>query len=283
MPRATLVTLAAALLFTAGAVGQHEQVLIDLPVEPQRAESSRGLYETAAANDFFTFDALYRSAPVAEYAELHSLWAWAMEDPIGAFYGTEGHARLGRLYPGFAAYIDPYRIVDSNGNVFYPTAETRRFLLGLAVLGVMARAEETPRPAVARGSGLEARGSGLGAQVSGIEGRGSGLGARGSEVAAKPAAGLALQATAEPAPVPVPVAPAPATTTVLEMPRQAAPPPPVLAESRELVRGTVRRNEAARGALSRSIFLIIAGLLGVGMLTLMLHTPREEQGARPTH
>lgn len=114
---------------------------IVLPVEPIGNTLPTATLETAArANDFITFDALYRDAvqrgeSVAAFAPLHELWTFSITDPVGAFYGPDIYDRLVRAYPGYARYIAEYRIVDSNNNVFYPTSETRAFLLDRALEG----------------------------------------------------------------------------------------------------------------------------------------------------
>lgn len=112
-----------------------------LPAEPVAVPVPLPTLEEAArANDFITFDALYRDAvrrgdSVAAFTPLHELWTYGITDPIGAFYAPDIYERLVRAYPGFATYIAEYRIVDSNGNAFYPTSETRTFLLDRAVEG----------------------------------------------------------------------------------------------------------------------------------------------------
>jgi hypothetical protein len=80
-------------------------------------------------------EAVRRGDSVAAFATLHELWTYGITDPIGAFYGPDIYERLARAYPGYASYIAEYRIVDSNGNVFYPTSETRTFLLERALEG----------------------------------------------------------------------------------------------------------------------------------------------------
>jgi hypothetical protein len=70
-------------------------------------------------------------------------------------------------------------------------------------------------------------------------------------------------------------APAPAVAApAVAAPAPRVAPAPVVAD--DGVRGVVRQNEATRGALSRNIFLIIAGLIGIGLMTLMLQTPQEK-------
>ncbi|HET7433939.1 MAG TPA: hypothetical protein VFN10_04405, partial [Thermoanaerobaculia bacterium] len=105
-----------------------------LAVEPIRDFRIPTLGEAARNNDYASFDSLYTTAKergenVAAYAALHELWSYQMSSPIGAFYGEELHDRFARAYPGYANFIAEYRIVDSHGSVFYPTAETREFLL----------------------------------------------------------------------------------------------------------------------------------------------------------
>lgn len=125
---------------------------VALAVEPVRALATPTLEEAARRHDYVTFHALYLEAKaagenVSAFDALHDLWTWSMSDPIGAFYGAEMHARLSRAYPGFARYIDDHRIIDSRGGVFYPTSETRTFLLERAVEGRTPRVliAETPR------------------------------------------------------------------------------------------------------------------------------------------
>jgi hypothetical protein len=116
-----------------------------LAVEPIRDFRQPTLLDAAHANDYATFDALYREAKargesLGAYDTLHELWTYSVNDPIGAFYGTEFYERLARVYPGYARFIDDYRIVDDRGAVFYPTSETRAFLLDRVVEGNAPRA-----------------------------------------------------------------------------------------------------------------------------------------------
>lgn len=122
--------------------------LAALPLRDDRSEPS--LADAARNNDFPTFNALYiaakaRGERVSQFEALHELWSWSMTDRLGAFYGNDIHDRLARAYPGYASFIQDQRIVDSRGNVFYPTAETRAFLLDQALKGTTA-----PRVLVAR-------------------------------------------------------------------------------------------------------------------------------------
>lgn len=128
---------------------------LDLAVEPISEFREPTLAEAAEQNDFVTFDALYRAArargqSVAPFETLHEVWTFALTDPIGAFYGPEMHDRLARAYPSYAAYIEPYEIVDDNGGVFYPTSETRAFLLEQARKGDLARVQIAARRPASR-------------------------------------------------------------------------------------------------------------------------------------
>lgn len=238
-----------------------QELVVDLPVEPVRAvaisaTSDLTLAETALQNDFPSFDRLYQRAPRPEYAELHRLWTWAMNDRFGAFYGVETYARLSSAYPGYAAYIEQYRIVDSNRNLFYPTSETRRFLVLAAMRGLVAEVAPV-KPVV----------------VTSTE---------------------AMQSTAReaiPAAVTAPVATAVVAAPVIAAPVMAAPIVAAPMPARGLVRQSRRENvppvpanrrlpDRRSGGLGRGIFLIIAGLLGAGTVSLMLHTSPEEREVR---
>lgn len=259
------LTLAATLFFTVAAVGQQDEVFVHLPAEPVQVTPPPTLFGAASTNDFATFDALYRSDPQPAYAELHRIWSWSMEDPVGAFYGVEGQERLARMYPGFEAYIADYSLVDSRGNVYYPTVETRRYLLGRAAEGVLAQnAPATPKrmPVAVR-----EKAPAPAPVVMAVH------------VVSEPVVAAEPVIAPEPVVVPQPVAVRAVEAAILSPLPVASLASPV----RESVRGTVRRNEADRGALSRSLFLMIAGLLGVGTLTVMMHTPRDEHDATPTH
>jgi hypothetical protein len=102
---------------------------------PAAPSNAARLAEAARANDFTTFDTLYRAAPVPAYQTLHELWTYSVTDPAGAFYGADRYNQLVAAYPGLAAAIADHRIVDARGNVFYPSAETRAFLLAQADKG----------------------------------------------------------------------------------------------------------------------------------------------------
>jgi len=102
-------------------------------VEPSHETASVTLADAARQNDFTAFEALYTAHPNPAFADLHALWTYSQTERVGAFYGEELHTRLARRYPAFAAYIDEYKIVDSHGTAFWPTAETRTFLVDRAL------------------------------------------------------------------------------------------------------------------------------------------------------
>lgn len=238
-----------------------QELVVDLPVEPVRAVSISAtsdltLADTALQNDFPSFDRLYQRAPRPEYAELHRLWSWAMNDRFGAFYGVETYARLSSAYPGYADYIEQYRIVDSNGNLFYPTAETRRFLVLAAMRGLVAEVAPVKPVLVTSTETMQST--------------------------AREAIPVAVTAPVAVAVIAAPVMASP----VMAAPLVAAPMP-----ARELARQSRRKNEAPvpanrslperrSGGLGRGIFLIIAGLLGAGTVSMMLHTSPEEREVR---
>ncbi|HYC61073.1 MAG TPA: hypothetical protein VEK79_16050 [Thermoanaerobaculia bacterium] len=236
------------------------------PVQPTLADAVR-------ANDFATFDALYRSAPMPAFAMLHELWTFSMNDPVGAFFGPELRDRIARAYPGFAEYIEEFRIIDSNGNAFYPTSETRAFLLDRAIEGRAPRVllaetvTSTPRIGTPASSPAERAASRRRAPV--VAAKPKPIPTR---VAARDAAGSAgedagvPQAVALAAPVVAETAPA----VVAEQTPAPAPAPVVAAP---VVPAVVQQpNDFG----SRGILLLVIGLIGIGILAMMLRAPRDE-------
>ena len=245
-PRRTGLAVALSLLISVAAVGQQETVVDPFDV---------ALADAARQNNFAEFDRLFQTNPLPAYEELHRLWSWSMNDPAGGFYGAETYGRLAAAYPGFASFIASHKIVDSKGGEFYPTVETRAFLLSQAVRGVVA---ESPR-ALKR-----------------------------AEVAKRAEAPVTAPATVVKAPVPLP---APETPVRKPAPQSSSEPiaaapvdsTPVIASSvvaRPAVAAPVVQATVAKPVssdLGRGIFLIIAGLFGLGLVSVMLHTPPEEQ------
>jgi hypothetical protein len=248
---------------------------IVLAVEPIHAPTPPTLAEAVRANDYVTFDALYRAKPNPAFATLYELWTYSISDPIGAFYGREMHDRFASAYPGYASYIEQYRIVDRNGNVFYPTSETRTFLLERAMEGRAARVlvAETPKaPARARVSGAGAPASRRTARVStpivtpaptraAAQDAAASAGEDTSAPVTKPVAAVAAET---PAVVAAPVA---ETTPVVETQAPAQQQPAV-----QPIAADHNTNFGNRG-----ILLLVIGLIGIGLLAMMLRTPREVQ------
>jgi hypothetical protein len=270
---------------TLRAAAGPEVMLIATAVEPIREINAPTLAEAARLNDYNTFDTLYREARqrgenVSQYTTLHELWTYAMTNPIGSFYGEEMYERLARVYPGYAEFIDQHRIVDSRGNVFYPTSETRGFVLERAVEGraprVMVAGDGLtgPRPAAR----VQVAGDGLQpprpAPVAATVQPAAGLRARPSRKteeapAAAPPSSLERRALSPSAPVVV--AETPAVTPVVETapapvpaPVAVQPPPAPIAAA-----------QPESSSSSRGILLIVIGLLGVGLLAVMFRTPQE--------
>jgi len=67
------------------------------------------------------------------YEDVDSIWSFAVRDRYGAYYNDDSlpglHDRLSADYPGYDDFIAGYRVADRKGNVLYPTAETRAFLI----------------------------------------------------------------------------------------------------------------------------------------------------------
>lgn len=264
-----------------------------LPVEPIRtidySAPAESLAEAALRNDYAAFHQLYVERPSATFAPLHEVWSYAMNDPMGAFYGEELHDRLARAYPSYAAYIENYRLVDDRGQVFYPTAETRRFLTERAVAG----ATPSTRVQIADAGGtthlnpLVTRRS----TPARVETR---------ETTATPRAATApatrpsrkrlkkAEATIPPvkkqepvqvAAVAVPPAPVAARAAAPVQPEQPARITPQPVQANVLTPSLpvpVETPAATDPMTGRGALLIVIALAGIGVLMLMLRTPREE-------
>lgn len=250
-----------------------ELPMVFLAVEPIRDFRQPSLLEAARANDYVTFDALYRDAKArgeatGAYDTLYELWTYAVTDPIGAFYGRDLYERLARAYPGYARFIDDYRIVDDRGAVFYPTSETRAFLLDRIVEGDTPRvlvAEQTSRDAgrtagrtadrttrtdttdtaAASPSTRERRSSGSRATAGTAARRQNAGGAARRETGGPvtTAAGTTARATAAPvttasAPVTAPATVRPVASTPAPAPVPVSDAPPVVAETPAVVATT---------------------------------------------
>jgi hypothetical protein len=292
-----------------------EVMLIATAVEPIRDFREPTLSEAARANDFISFDALYQEAKqrgesVAAFETLHELWVYTVTSPIGAFYGADMYEKLARAYPGYAQFIADYSIVDSNGNVFYPTAETREFVLARAIEGRSPRvlmagdglAPPVPAPVAADRSDRVAD-----APVVATRQRADGRGARrstGTAASATKASAPVVtrsSAVAKTAPVVAEVAPAPvaaksvpapvvvpevaapvvadAAPVVEDVPQAVVSPQPVPART-SVVETVPQPVAAAEGSgTSRGILLIVIGLFGIGLLAVMFRAPKENMPA----
>jgi hypothetical protein len=236
---------------------------IALAVEPVQEFQAPTLLGAAKSNDYLSFDALYTAAKtrgedVSQYATLHELWTYSVTDPIGAFYGRDLYARLARAFPGYATYIDDFAIVDSRGNTFYPSSETRAFLIDRIVEG-----RSTPQVQIAEHQPIPPRPP------------------KSVVAEAKPE-----PAQAKPEPVAVSVAP-PVVITPESVQQQPAPAPvtvpaPAPAEQVAQLPATQPAQPAqpTRPLAGRGILLVIVGLIGIGLLAVILRTPREEQPVR---
>ena len=295
---------------TTGAIPLAEPTIV-LAAEPIREYRPPTLSDAARHNDYITFDALYTAAKrrgenVSQFDALHELWTYSVTDPIGAFYGQELYQRLSRAYPRYPAFIDEFRVLDDRGHAFYPTSETRAFLLDQAVEGrpgPRGLVAETPRPGST--SAVERRS--LPAAVPVVAAQG--VVAR-KERAAQRARTLPPAALAQPsatwakpsatlaaaAPAPTVVATQTAAATAAPLDANSAAPqvnaaPPVYTAPAAAEPVVIVANPAAPAAApvpvstatpassnpaSRGILLMITGLIGVGLLALVLRTPREE-------
>lgn len=109
------------------------------------------LRDTNTANDFPRFEAALAVArsladtmplgaernalrrDILVYEDVDAVWGFAARDRNGAFFNDDSlpgmRDRLDADYPDYEDFIADYRIVDRRGNILYPTAETRGFLL----------------------------------------------------------------------------------------------------------------------------------------------------------
>jgi hypothetical protein len=273
----------------------REEPAVYLPLVPLRNDVGEpSLTEAAQNHDYDTFHSQYilakaRGERVAQFDALHELWSWSMSSPTGAFYGPELHARIAAAYPGFARYIEEHQIVDQNGNVFYPTAETRTFLLDQAMRNttaprvLIARGESsttTVTPRVTTGIAPLAPGRSR-ARTRMQKAETKPLAPKVTNTAKREPVQIAA-ATLVPAPVVATTAPPVATKTAPQAVAQTAPravqkqqPATTLANMtptaiKPLVPATTNRTGG------RAALMIIIGLLGAGVLAVLLRAPKEE-------
>lgn len=95
------------------------------------AGPSPSLLDAARQNDFTAFETLFarETSPSQAARDLRLIWTYAINDPTGAFFGTEMYDQIASAHPAFPAYIEEFAVHDRTGNRFYPTAETKRFLI----------------------------------------------------------------------------------------------------------------------------------------------------------
>jgi hypothetical protein len=247
---------------------------IVLAVDPIHDVVQPTLADAVRANDYATFDALYRSTPAPAFALLHELWTYSINDPVGAFYGVDLRDRISRAYPGFAEYIEQFRIIDSNGNAFYPTSETRAFLLDRAVEG------RAPRVLLAETVTSTPRIRSVASRTDASRDVASSSVASGAP--ASPPAGPAASRRRAPAVVASKPAPTQAAARDAAVPAgedAGAPPvaPPVITEAPVIVQAPATVPGPDNNFGSRGILLLVIGLVGIGILAMMLRAPREEQ------
>ncbi len=86
--------------------------------------------------------------------DVDRVWAYQFTSPTGAFFDSSSEPfRIASRYPGYENSVRRQVIVDQNGNRFYPTSETRVFLLDAAAetLGRLTGQKPSPRSS-ARGT-----------------------------------------------------------------------------------------------------------------------------------
>jgi hypothetical protein len=291
----------AELLVDSGPGYQALPMITDTPTEPIRPSDVQlgpaTLAQAVAANDYVAFERLYaqavsRGEDLSAYRDIHELWSYAQSDRIGAFYTDELHDRLARRYPQYRSYIEEYRVLDSRGRAYYPTAETRSFLLQQALAEVKPLHSVQTQVATRNSAPVTRRHRRF--QLSSR----STQGARSIPVnppAVVPPA-VTVQATPPAVSTPAPivtaaapaVAPAPKPAAVLASAmtspsaaavadamkadmQKVAPQPPVSAAT-----PAPSNAQAESPAPARGLFLIILGLLGIGILTIILRTPGEK-------
>lgn len=308
LPRVTSRSTASDVTSTAtspltGAV--REEPTVYLPAIPLRDLSSSSdqpsLTVAAQNHDYATFHEQYLLAKshgerVAQFDALHELWTWSMASPTGAFYGPELYSRIAAAYPNFPDYIDDYTIVDRNGNAFYPTAETRTFLLEQAM-----RNRTAPRVLIARDEPSSASPAPIIREINSApmltparsRSRARMLKSDATPVTKSPARHLAPRPHAEPVqiatatpkpaittPAPAPVVNAPVVNAPVAIAQQATAQPRPQATLAAMttipVKPLTKPLSQPVQRSGRAVLMIIIGLLGAGILAVLLRTPNEE-------
>lgn len=317
---AVRVVILVAVVVSFSAVGQQPAVLlypatsIDLPVEPARLPAVMTIGDAARRNDFPTFDALYTNASprdAAAYRELHAFWKWSLTDPVGGFYGDELHAKLSSEYPDYAEYIAEFGIIDAHGRAYYPSAETRAFLLKKAEGRHVAVVADATPVVVKKPVGAVATKHVAEPPVVAAKPVGKHVVAAKPVVkqvaAAKPLVKHAVARKPKKTAMTKPVVVAIATPAVVDAPVAVqepvvvapATPKPVVKTAavtpkpvEVVVKKTASKHVAAppeNARFGRGLMLIFAGLVALGMLSLMFSTageaeePARQQRPEPMH
>lgn len=109
------------------------------------------LRQAAAANDLTRFDAALERArdyidtmplghkrnrfrrAILAASDISKVWHFEITDEHGLYYDDERlpffYDHLAADYPGYARFIEEYRVIDRTGLPLYATRETRAFLL----------------------------------------------------------------------------------------------------------------------------------------------------------
>ncbi len=268
------------------------------------------LWTAIARNDLGMFDAaMARSRSIAEsmpigparnelrrallvMADVQKLWHFSESDRFGAFFDDDAlpgfYDHLTADYAGFAGYIGAFKIADGHGHVVYPSAETRQFLLrqvpsaspapAPTLVAAKATRHATAKPATkvaaakhpARKPAAKVAASKVAAsKVAASKVAASKVAAAKARHAQKVASVKKTKPVHKPAAV---VASAAAKTPVVI---QSATPveAQVLPELKPVAQPEVVESSGSRPG----IFFIILALVGVGILTTMLRTPRSEK------
>jgi hypothetical protein len=252
----------------------------DLPVEPLSRTLTTVAPLASTDGDGSSENYALAASPgqsTATSADLQALSAYQQENAAGSWYGAEMHDRLAAAYPGYGKYIADFAIVDGHGETYYPTTETRRFLLQEARNSNSSRRALTSiaenRLAAPRVSRADASDDAV-APLPRISRR----------RLLKASADTQTLRSASPAPIvsPLPVvtiaeraipAPAPAVTHAAMKPR------PVDARPKVVTANVIASNLPPRAAAlddqpaTRGLILLVLGVLGVGMLTMFARVP----------
>jgi hypothetical protein len=270
------------------ATSERTEPTVYLDALPIRDDSGQlTITEAARNNDYASFETLYTAAKsrgerVAQFDALHELWSWSMTSPIGAFYGPDLYERFAGAYPGFADYIEDYKLVDSRGNVFYPTAETRQFLLDHAIRGTrapridIARTEPLAQPERSYSRGETAAPQATTSDAPPVPRATKPRSRLQKSDATSPKPLFAKPAVAGPAPVQIAAAPAVVPEPASAPAQQPAEQTPVLASMISPAPRIPVVKPATEGAIGRGVLLLLIGIVGLGVLAAILRAPKEE-------